>query len=230
MEGYKDIENRNVVSHHRGELLIHASSNRTDLADNIKWVLDTYDIDAPKEELQFGCLIGSVEMTGCVEDHESDWFNAGGYGYVLASPRRIRPIPLKANAGMQKTYDVEVIYQDQAASVSGKESSQSPSLNQPKTENPRMEKALIVTIEDSHPPYRSYPPEKLADWTRACRMAGGSLDPSEEGDMTDKDVLEGFFEAGWRVKMISPFGGTGCKDPGAAACLVILEKDSAESG
>ncbi|MDB4657251.1 hypothetical protein OAE56_00680 [Verrucomicrobiales bacterium] len=48
--------------------------------------------------------------------------------------------------------------------------------------------------------------------------------------MTDKDVLEGFLEDGWRVKMISPFGGTACEDSGAAACMIILEKNSAESG
>jgi hypothetical protein len=44
MEGHKDIENRNAVSHHRGELLIHASSNRTGLKKRIEEVEEDYGI------------------------------------------------------------------------------------------------------------------------------------------------------------------------------------------
>ena len=111
MEGHKDIENRNAVSHHRGELLIHASSNRTGLKKRIEEVEEDYGISVPEEELEFGSLIGSVIMKDCVDDHDSPWFYPGGYGYVLADPIRITPIPLKANAGMQRTYDIDVIYE-----------------------------------------------------------------------------------------------------------------------
>ena len=107
MEGYKDIENRGRPWKHRGELLIHASSNQQELLEDLEWVEEEHGIIIPKEELNFGAFVGMVDMIDCVDTHSSDWFS-GEYGFVLENPRRIEPIAYKANAGPQKAYEQEI--------------------------------------------------------------------------------------------------------------------------
>lgn len=109
LNGHKDIENRTTNSHFRGELFIHASSNRTGLEDDLEYVRKEYGIEVPVEELRYGCILGSVLMLDCVKKHDSLWFE-GPFGYVFAEPRWITPHDLKANANMQKTYDVQITY------------------------------------------------------------------------------------------------------------------------
>ena len=48
-------------------------------------------------------------MVDCVKKHESRWFE-GPHGYVVCEPRWIKPIKLKANAAMQRTYNVQINY------------------------------------------------------------------------------------------------------------------------
>lgn len=46
-----------------------------------------------------GCILGSVEVTGCVETSGSIWFG-GPFGLVLAAPRAYtQPIPCKGQLG-----------------------------------------------------------------------------------------------------------------------------------
>ena len=112
LQGFKDIENRGRVSHFRGELFIHASSSRQYLEEDVEAVREEYGIEVPASELQFGCLIGSVIMVDCVQESKSRGVE-GPYGYLVSEPRWIEPIDLKANAGMQKSYDVKIRYLNQ---------------------------------------------------------------------------------------------------------------------
>jgi hypothetical protein len=75
---------------------------------------------APAEAIWFdnhakfpeGCLLGSVEIAGCVADHASPFFT-GPYGFILRKPRPLAtPIPMM---GAQKRWSIE----DQLAQVLG---------------------------------------------------------------------------------------------------------------
>lgn len=46
--------------------------------------------------LDYGGIIGSVEIVGCVTDSDSRWFG-GPYGFVLANPK---PLPFRPCRGM----------------------------------------------------------------------------------------------------------------------------------
>ena len=64
--GSKNIENRSWQTRYRGLFLVHASSN--------------IDREACRErgidpaQLQTGGVVGIAEITDCVEDHHSRWF------------------------------------------------------------------------------------------------------------------------------------------------------------
>jgi hypothetical protein len=111
LKGLKDIENRSWKSHHRGELFIHASSNKKHLSKDIESVEKEHGIQISRKDLKFGALLGSVIMVDCVEAHESAWFE-GRYGHVYCEPRMIVPIKMKANAAMQRTGQIKVRYID----------------------------------------------------------------------------------------------------------------------
>ena len=88
VNGHKDIENRSVRTRKRGYVAVHASAKRMTRED-WKWLRETCalnDTPAPSEsEILYGGVIGVVEITDCVTDHPSPWFE-GDYGYVLANP------------------------------------------------------------------------------------------------------------------------------------------------
>lgn len=105
LHGGKDIENRSWPTNFRGRVYIHAG----------KWfqgeeVLEDYreaceiarksgwkgSIPSPNEmRRSSGCLVGSVEIVGCVKDSISPWF-FGKYGFVLQNPVAFEmPIPCK---------------------------------------------------------------------------------------------------------------------------------------
>lgn len=82
----KSIENRSWWTSFRGRFLIHASKamTRAEYADAcdafpmIKW--------PHRDSLQFGGVIGSVEIVLCATNSDSPWF-FGPYGFVLKDPR-----------------------------------------------------------------------------------------------------------------------------------------------
>jgi hypothetical protein len=80
-QGDKDIENRSWPTRYRGPFLVHASSKINHEA------CDKHGIDLAK--LQTGGVVGIAEITDCVEDHGSRWFE-GPYGFVL---RHRKPLP-----------------------------------------------------------------------------------------------------------------------------------------
>ena len=52
-----------------------------------------------RDELEFGVIVGTVELAGCVVRSESPWFT-GLYGFVLRNPIALtKPIPCKGRLG-----------------------------------------------------------------------------------------------------------------------------------
>ncbi len=92
--GHKDIENRSWHTTHRGPLLIAASLRRPDhdsMADAIRYARDR-GVEVPKQ-LQYGGVIGRVNVITCVKRHESRWF-MGPVGWVLRDAIELPFIPI----------------------------------------------------------------------------------------------------------------------------------------
>ncbi len=98
--GYKDIENRSRRTHYRGPLLIHAGANRR-LMDPQFWTwLGKQHRVVPPTTLEFGGVLGVVDLVDCVSTHPSPWYSGKGFGYVLANPRRLPFRPCKGKLGL----------------------------------------------------------------------------------------------------------------------------------
>lgn len=109
VHGYKDVENRNWKTKHRGPLLIHASQKLADdeticrLGD---WC-DDNQIPFP-DEVDVGGIVGLVELIDCVNGQDNpeildnQWF-FGRYGFVLANARLVPFMPFKGKLGIFQT-------------------------------------------------------------------------------------------------------------------------------
>lgn len=87
--GIKPVENRKWKSTYTGPLLIHASQRFDKNSANYlmvhapkarKIIEESYDLR--------GGIIGKVEMTDCVKEHPSWWFQ-GPYGFIVKNPEKI---------------------------------------------------------------------------------------------------------------------------------------------
>ncbi len=88
---------------YRGELLIHASnfrpSKRTWKEFQIMFDID-FDIQLPEmDQIEFGGLVGKVEVVDCVTQSDSHWFQ-GKYGIVMKNQQKIDFIPMKGRLGI----------------------------------------------------------------------------------------------------------------------------------
>jgi len=99
VNGVKDIENRPGRTHLRGPLLIHAGLSREGYTKNIEWVERKHGISVPLG-LDFGGIVGVVDVIDCVESHKSKWFQKGKFGWVMAKPRRLKFRPCKGFLGL----------------------------------------------------------------------------------------------------------------------------------
>ena len=76
--GIKDIENRTWKTKFRGRVLIHSSKTEYETP---MYLLNDRQYDSIMQEkrieinnsLEYGCIIGSVEIVGCVINHSSIW-------------------------------------------------------------------------------------------------------------------------------------------------------------
>jgi hypothetical protein len=94
VHGGKDIENRSWRTQVRGRILIHAAQ-RYDAAGEaaVRAMCPGFP---GRAALACGGIIGSVEITECVECSASRWFE-GPIGFVLSRPLEVpfRPLPGK---------------------------------------------------------------------------------------------------------------------------------------
>jgi hypothetical protein len=92
--GRKRIENRWRPTRHRGPLIIHASRSQRFKGGDYTNLLHGLP---PWEQLDFGALIGVVDVVDCVPLAEvwEDPFAIGPWCWILANPRTIKPTPFK---------------------------------------------------------------------------------------------------------------------------------------
>ena len=75
--GRKDVENRSWPTKLRGRIYIHASKH-------VDWAAMTA-LGIPLTNCHMGAIIGEVDITGCVTESGSPWFE-GPYGFTLSRP------------------------------------------------------------------------------------------------------------------------------------------------
>ena len=105
IHGGKDIENRSWRTKFRGRFLVHASAGCTkkEWASAVSFALNAGLIKHPAEvppinELEFGSIIGSVELVDCVDTSHSPWY-MGQNGFVLSDPKPLAIMPYKGRLG-----------------------------------------------------------------------------------------------------------------------------------
>lgn len=85
----KDVENRTWRTLHRGPLLIHAGSSKSDLGI-ARRVADELGVIFP-QDLSFSAVLGLVDLVDCVRDSTSPWAIPGQWHWILEKPRIFFP-------------------------------------------------------------------------------------------------------------------------------------------
>ncbi len=102
LNGFKDVENRCWETSYRGPLLIHAGL--TMHREALAYLRRYHDMEVDRSLLQFGVILGAVDLVDCRKKKTSRWHRREDYGWYLENPRRLRsPIPYK---GQLKLYEV----------------------------------------------------------------------------------------------------------------------------
>ena len=104
----KDIENRDWNTNFRGKIYLHAGKfwkqdEIEENVDDIEFILgdtgESHFTDDDSLRSGCGCIVGTVDIFGCVSKSKSRWF-FGKYGFQLSNPVSFpRPIPFKGALG-----------------------------------------------------------------------------------------------------------------------------------
>ena len=91
VNGIKDIENRKWATKVRGPVLVHAGAKKESQEH-----LDSFFDAWPEAKLEYGGIVGVVEIADCIQKHKSRWFR-GKYGWLMQKAQRLpfRPCPGK---------------------------------------------------------------------------------------------------------------------------------------
>jgi hypothetical protein len=102
--GIKKVENRTWRTKHRGPLVIHASRSQRYRGGDYTGLLPGLPA---WEELDFGALVGIVELMDCVPVAEvrDDPFAVGPWCWLVRGARRVRPLPLKGQVSFFQVDD-----------------------------------------------------------------------------------------------------------------------------
>ena len=98
--GHKAIENRSWSTSYRGPLLIHAGRQPDETF--VKLLAAPLAQVALPETLDYGGIVGVVELVGCVTTSDDPWF-VGPVGWVIADAR---PVPFVRWPGRLGLFDV----------------------------------------------------------------------------------------------------------------------------
>lgn len=102
VNGTKTIENRTWATSYRGPLYIHAGNKLHDVPRET--IQRRYRIRIDPDHMQFGGIIGVVDLIDIVRRSSSPWFE-GPFGWVLRNPR---PISFVRMPGQQGLFQVEL--------------------------------------------------------------------------------------------------------------------------
>lgn len=109
----KDVENRAWSTKFRGEFLIHASQGCTqdEYWDAVEFariaIADSYrGIKMPSlKNMPRGAFVGKANLIDCSKSTGSKWQMMDQWGFVLASPVQIEPVPYKGQLGFFEVGD-----------------------------------------------------------------------------------------------------------------------------
>ncbi len=111
LSGGKTVENRSWPTDLRGPMALHAGrSMEPNDIDAFFEFIQNRGLSGPwvtrdmVDRLPRGAIVGVVDIVDCVRVSTSPWFE-GPYGFVLANPRPIAPIPFR---GAQKFFELPV--------------------------------------------------------------------------------------------------------------------------
>lgn len=112
VDGIKDVENRSRNTNFRGRVLIHASLKPDKVNFEIDGQVSSKEIQMSaalnhaEENDLFGCIIGSVEIVGCLnlnrngKESKSEWAHSGKYHWILRNPIKFEhPVYVKGKLG-----------------------------------------------------------------------------------------------------------------------------------
>jgi hypothetical protein len=100
VSGIKPVENRSWNARYRGPLLIHASRRLHSVS--VDEIERHYGVSINMDALEFGGIVGRVELADVVTTHPSKWFQ-GPYGFVLKNPVQL---PFRPYRGRQMFFEV----------------------------------------------------------------------------------------------------------------------------
>jgi hypothetical protein len=108
VHGLKTIENRYRRTHYRGPLVIHASRSRRYCRSDYPDLLPGLP---PWDELDFGALIGVVEVVDCLPATEvaSEPLAVGPWCWVVRGARPIRPVSFRGRVAFFEVPDRLVV-------------------------------------------------------------------------------------------------------------------------
>lgn len=95
--GIKPVENRTWRTHYRGPLVIHAGKHPA--SETIERIERRFGVSIPREQLQFGGIVGVVELVDVVTTSHSSFYT-GPYGWVLQNPRCVKFVPWRGQQGL----------------------------------------------------------------------------------------------------------------------------------
>jgi len=111
----KDIENRSWFTNYRGKIFIHASKkpepNYLEILKELLWsgnrepsahdyAMAVRNWNAINEKW-CGCIVGTVELVDCVQNHKSKWADPDMWHWVLKNPILLNePIPARGSLGL----------------------------------------------------------------------------------------------------------------------------------
>lgn len=101
--GHKDIENRMWSVGYKGPLLIHASKRPMTRREQTDWGDWCFLEDILSPHLDYGGIVGIVEVRGYIRQSDSPWFDRntkGNIGWLLANPRMLPFIPMRGERGL----------------------------------------------------------------------------------------------------------------------------------
>ena len=115
--GIKDVENRSWRTNYRGRLYIHAGKQFDwDAAPFLQFTGEHHTANLIYEHFcpylrkltshldEFGAIIGSVDLTGCIQNSRSIWAMHGLFHWEIRNAYLIKPIPLK---GQLRIFEVK---------------------------------------------------------------------------------------------------------------------------
>lgn len=114
VKGIKDVENRSRRTNFRGTVLIHASAKEHDIVSFLKEkseftvneILILSAMGGVEDDNLFSCIIGSVDIVDCVQNHPSEWAEKGQWHWVCANARKFKH-PIRFVKGKLGIWDWE---------------------------------------------------------------------------------------------------------------------------